>query len=66
MLSTATGPIIWSDPGSPRSAQHFEEWAEEDTYLPLDAELAALREIGFEAERVWNDGPVGVVVARKR
>lgn len=45
---------------------NFEVWAEEDTYLPLDAELAALRGIGFEAERIWNDGPVGVVVARKR
>lgn len=48
-----------------RAWAHFEEWAEEDTYLPLDAELAALRDIGFDAERVWNDGPVGVVVARK-
>lgn len=44
---------------------HFAEWAEEDTYLPLDAELAALRRAGFEAERVWNDGPIGVVVARR-
>lgn len=45
---------------------NFEVWAEEDTYLPLDVELAALRDVGFEAERIWNDGPVGVVVARKR
>ena len=44
---------------------HFEEWAGEDTYLPLADELAALQEAGFEAERVWNDGPIGVVVARK-
>lgn len=48
-----------------RAWEHFEEWAEEDTYLPLDAELAALRSIGFQAERVWHDGPVGVVVARR-
>jgi tRNA (cmo5U34)-methyltransferase len=48
-----------------RAWQHFSEWAEEDTYLPLDAELTALRQIGFEAESVWSDGPVGVVVARK-
>ncbi len=48
-----------------RAWAHFEEWAEEDTYLPLEAELAALRSVGFRAERVWNDGPVGVVVARK-
>ena len=45
--------------------RHFEEWAEEDTYLPLDQELAALRAVGFEAERIWNDGPIGVVVATK-
>lgn len=49
-----------------RAWERFDEWAEEDTYLPLDDELGALRAIGFEAERVWNDGPVGVVVARKR
>ena len=48
-----------------RAWKHFEEWADEDTYLPLEVELAALRHAGFEAERVWNDGPIGVVVARK-
>ena len=48
-----------------RAWAHFDEWAEEDTYLPLDAELQALGDAGFTAERVWNDGPVGVVVARK-
>ncbi len=48
-----------------RAWEHFEEWGEEDTYLPIADELAALRRIGFQAERVWNDGPVGVVVARK-
>jgi tRNA (cmo5U34)-methyltransferase len=44
---------------------HFDEWAEEDTYLPLESELAALRRIGFEADQVWSVGPIGVVVARK-
>ncbi len=48
-----------------RAWAHFVEWAEEDTYLPIEDELAALRRVGFQAERVWNDGPVGVVVARK-
>ncbi|MDA0329283.1 MAG: class I SAM-dependent methyltransferase [Gemmatimonadetes bacterium] len=48
-----------------RARQHFEHWANEDTYLPVDAELAELRTIGFEAERVWERGPIGVVVARK-
>ncbi len=45
--------------------QHFEEWSSEDTYLPLEDELAALAAVGFEARRVWNAGPMGVVVARK-
>jgi SAM-dependent methyltransferase len=44
---------------------NFEAWAGEDTYMPLDVELAALRAAGFTAERSWNDGPIGVVVARK-
>ena len=49
-----------------RAWQHLEEWAEEDTYLPLDAELAEWARIGFEVECVWSDGPIGVVVAAKR
>ena len=48
-----------------RAWAHFDEWAREDTYLPLDDELGALRSIGFDAERVWSCGPIGVVVARK-
>lgn len=48
-----------------RAWQHFEDWAEEDAYLPLDAELEALTRIGFEADSVWSDGPIRVVVARK-
>jgi len=48
-----------------RAWRHFDAWSEEDTYLPLADELAAFGAVGFEAERVWNDGPVGVVVARK-
>lgn len=45
--------------------KHFEEWSEEDTYMPLEVELEALRRAGFEAEQVWAAGPIGVVVARK-
>jgi tRNA (cmo5U34)-methyltransferase len=48
-----------------RAWQHFKEWEDEDTYLPLADELAALQQIGFTARRIWNDGPIGVVVARK-
>lgn len=48
-----------------RAWKHFREWSEEDTYLPLEAELEALREVGFAAERIWAAGPIGVVVAEK-
>jgi tRNA (cmo5U34)-methyltransferase len=44
---------------------HFEEWSGEDTYMPLEVELTALRDAGFEAEQVWAAGPIGVVVATK-
>jgi hypothetical protein len=45
--------------------RHFDEWAEEDAYLPLDAELEALRAAGFHARQAWHTGPIGVVVATK-
>lgn len=48
-----------------RAWAHFDEWAEEDTYLPIEAEIGALRHVGFKAERVWQNGPIGVVVATK-
>ena len=57
--------LVASGIAEERAWQHFEEWAEEDTYLPLDGELAELVRIGFEAERVWSDGPIGVIVATK-
>lgn len=44
---------------------HFEQWAEEDTYLPVDEEVAHLRRIGFEVERTWSRGPISVVVATR-
>ena len=36
---------------------HFAAWAEEDRNFPLDAELSALREAGFdEVECFWRRG----------
>jgi tRNA (cmo5U34)-methyltransferase len=36
---------------------HFAAWAEEDRYFPLDAELGALRQAGFdEVECFWRRG----------
>jgi tRNA (cmo5U34)-methyltransferase len=39
----------------PEAHQHFAAWAEEDRYFPLDVELRAMREAGFdEVECVWR------------
>ncbi|HSW29838.1 MAG TPA: class I SAM-dependent methyltransferase [Longimicrobiales bacterium] len=48
-----------------RAWEHFAEWADEDTYLPLEAELAALEGAGFAARCAWRDRVSTVVVARK-
>lgn len=48
-----------------RAWEHFAEWASEDTYFPLEDELRALEEAGFEAHCTWRDRVSTVVVARK-
>ncbi|MBW2391091.1 MAG: class I SAM-dependent methyltransferase [Deltaproteobacteria bacterium] len=45
--------------------RHFEDWSAEDTYMPLEHELAALTGAGFEAECVWREGPMSVMVGTK-
>ena len=45
--------------------EHLEQWADEDTYFPLEAELEAVEAAGFAAECVWKQGPMAVVVGRK-
>lgn len=41
--------------GDAEARGHFAAWAEEDRYFPLDAELAALRNAGFdEVECFWR------------
>ena len=49
-----------------RAYEHFDEWAVEDTYFPLDDELAALRKVGFHAECSWRDQPNTLFVGRKK
>ena len=44
--------------------RHFEEWAEEDTYFPVEDELEAMTAAGFDARPVWCEGPVTVLVGR--
>ena len=48
-----------------RAFQHFEEWSDEDTYFPLPEELAAVAAAGFDAECVWREVGMTVVVGRK-
>ncbi len=48
-----------------RAWRHFEEWAEEDTYFPVDVERAALEDAGFRTEVAWREGPMTVVVGRR-
>ena len=45
--------------------RHFEEWADEDRYFPLEDELAALAQAGLEAACPWRVGPATVTVAAK-
>lgn len=48
-----------------RAWQHFREWADDDTYLPLEDELDALHAVGFEPARAWSSVPISVVACTK-
>ena len=48
-----------------RAYSHFEEWADEDTYFPVEDELAALTDAGFDATCLWRVVPVTVIKAVK-
>ena len=48
-----------------RAYEHFEAWSAEDTYFPVDDELAAMREAKFQAECLWQDRPNTLLVGRK-
>ena len=51
--------------GESQAWQHFDEWAEEDTYFPMEDELAAMREAGFRADCIWRCCPNSLLVGRK-
>jgi tRNA (cmo5U34)-methyltransferase len=55
------------DSGIPedRAWQDFREWADEDTYFPVEDEMAALTRVGLVPELRWWHRVVSVVVARK-
>jgi tRNA (cmo5U34)-methyltransferase len=49
-----------------RAWQHFAEWAEEDTYQPIEQELAAMAAAGFETGIALHEGPLAVLVGQGR
>lgn len=49
-----------------RARKHFDEWSSEDTYFPLDDELDAMRQAGFDAQCVWREPPNTLLVGRKQ
>ncbi|MDE3259694.1 MAG: class I SAM-dependent methyltransferase [Gemmatimonadota bacterium] len=49
-----------------RAREHFEEWSSEDTYFPVEDELAAMREAGFDAKCAWRDPPNTLLVGHRR
>jgi tRNA (cmo5U34)-methyltransferase len=49
-----------------RAYEHFAEWSAEDTYFPLDEDLAAMREAEFHAECIWRNCPNTLLVGRKK
>ena len=50
---------------SERAFQHFAEWAEEDTYQPIELELAAMAAAGFTVGIAWHEGPMAVLVGHR-
>ena len=51
--------------GEERAYEHFREWAGEDTYFPLETELEAMTEAGFDAACIWQDIPNTLMIGRK-
>ena len=49
-----------------RAWQHFAEWAEEDTYLPIEQEFAAMAAAGFTAGIALHEGPMAVLVGHRK
>ena len=48
-----------------RAAAVFDAWADEDVYVPLDAELALMRRGGFRVEVLWRRGAFAVLRAAR-
>ncbi len=42
--------------------RYFAAWAREDVYMPIDVELAFMRQAGFAADVLWRAGAFAVLV----
>lgn len=51
--------------GAAGARKFLRAWADEDTYLPLDLEVALMRDAGFEVDVAWRRGMFAVLVGRK-
>src|SRR5262245_12845728 len=47
----------------PEADALLDAWANEDVYVPLDAETALVRRAGFDVEIVWRKGSFAVICA---
>ena len=50
--------------GAREASAYFRAWAREDTYVPLDAETALMRDAGLRTEVVWRQGAFAVLACR--
>ena len=53
--------LIASGIAESRAWEHFEEWAAEDFYFPLEEELSALEQAGLASECLWRETPSTVM-----
>ncbi len=48
--------------GAREAGAYLRAWAKEDTYVPLDDELALMTRAGFAADVIWRKGAFAVIV----
>ncbi len=48
-----------------RAVSLLKAWSHEDFYVPLDAEMALMRQAGLRTETLWRKGAFAVIVGKK-
>ena len=49
-----------------RASSLLRAWSHEDFYVPLDVEIALMRQGGLRAETLWRKGAFAVIIGRRR